>query len=263
MRARAEIAANPEAVLSHGSAAVAWSLPTPGFSRWEDAPVSVTLPAGAGFRPARREAVHHVAALPVGDVTRDPESYRLTTLARTAVELSAGLTLPEQLVLLDAAARTLCASYVSQVRRQDYFNPRLVQAARDELVCAAMARRRPGMRAAIALTVPARESAAESLSAGWFTLAGLPTPEFQPGVATPFGIVYPDALWRGRGVHGRGVVGECDGAVKYHEARAYVQEKEREQVLRDLGFDVVRWLAKEIMLTPDVVVARVARALGR
>jgi hypothetical protein len=206
--------------------------------------------------------VHHVAALPTAEVTRDPEGYRLTTLARTAVELSAGLTLPEQLVLLDAAARTLCVGYVSHVRRNDYSNPRLVQAARDELACAATARRRPGLRTAIALTAPARESAAESLSAGWFQLAGLPTPEFQPGVATPLGIVYPDALWRGRGAHGRGVVGECDGAIKYREASAYVQEKEREQILRDLGFDVVRWLAKEIMLTPEVVVARVARALG-
>jgi hypothetical protein len=50
-----------------------------------------------------------------------------------------------------------------------------------------------------------------------------------------------------------GAIGECDGAVKYREASAYVHEKEREQVLRDLGFDVVRWPAKEIALTPEVV----------
>jgi very-short-patch-repair endonuclease len=57
-------------------------------------------------------------------------------------------------------------------------------------------------------------------------------------------------------------VGECDGAVKYVDAHGYVNEKEREQVLRDLGYRIVRWLAKEIMLTPQVVVERIARALG-
>ena len=41
-----------------------------------------------------------------------------------------------------------------------------------------------------------------------------------------------------------------------------MDEKEREQLLRDLGYRMVRWLAKEIMLTPELVVARVARALG-
>lgn len=262
MRARAEVAANPEAVLSHQSAALAWSLPTPGFERWEDNPVSVTLPSGAGFRPSVGKAIHHVAALPPADVRRDPEGYRLTSLARTAVELAAGRQLPQQLVLLDAAGRMLCESYVSHPRRHDFTNSALVRAARDELQAAAVARRRTGLLPAVELTQPARESAAESLSAGFFSLAGLPVPEFQAGIATPVGIVYPDCLWRGYGIHGRGVIGECDGAVKYDNARAYLTEKEREQLLRDLGFDVVRWLAKEIMLVPDVVVARVARELG-
>lgn len=262
MRARAELAANPEAVLSHGTAALAWSLPTPGFERWEDGAVSVTLPSGRGFRPSTGRVVHHVAELPRAEVRRDPEGYRLTSVARTAVDLAAGRELPQQLVLLDAAARILCGSYVSGPRRRDYTNPALVRAARDELQGAAIARRRTGLLPAVELTQPARESAAESLSAGYFSLAGLPLPEFQPGIATPTGIAYPDCLWRGFGAKGRGVIGECDGAVKYSDARVYVEEKEREQLLRDLDFDVVRWLAKEIMLTPQVVVARVGRALG-
>jgi hypothetical protein len=33
-------------------------------------------------------------------------------------------------------------------------------------------------------------------------------------------------------------------------------------VLRDLGYRFVRWLAKEIMLRPDVVMERIARALA-
>jgi very-short-patch-repair endonuclease len=58
------------------------------------------------------------------------------------------------------------------------------------------------------------------------------------------------------------LIGECDGAVKYANANAYVLEKEREQILRDLGYRFVRWQAKEIMTNPAEVVARVARALG-
>jgi very-short-patch-repair endonuclease len=41
-----------------------------------------------------------------------------------------------------------------------------------------------------------------------------------------------------------------------------VQEKQREQRLRDAGFSIVRWLAAEIMLRPAIVVDRVARALS-
>ena len=41
-----------------------------------------------------------------------------------------------------------------------------------------------------------------------------------------------------------------------------VREKQREQVLLDEGNRFVRWMAREVMLTPHVVVDRVARALG-
>lgn len=50
--------------------------------------------------------------------------------------------------------------------------------------------------------------------------------------------------------------------MKYANANAYVLEKEREQILRDLGYRFVRWQAKEIMLQPERVLDRIARALG-
>ena len=89
-------------------------------------------------------------------------------------------------------------------------------------------------------------------------LAGLPAPELQGRLVTARGTFYPDFHWAEHRV-----IGEVDGAVKYEAAEAFVAEKQREQVLRDLGYTVVRWLAREIMLTPEVVVARVSRALGR
>ena len=256
MLARAEVAANPAAVLSHQSAALAWELPSPGRP-WAAYPVSVTLPARAGFRSATGRAVHHVAELPPDDIARDPEGYPITSLARTAIDLAAGLRLPEALVILDSVARRLCAGYVTQPRRFDYTNPRLVETARAALTRVAEQRRRTGLAAAIELTEPCRESPAESLSAGHFELAGVLRPRYQAAVRTPRGVFFPDCFWAGHRL-----VGECDGAVKYADADAYVREKEREQILLDVGLDLVRWLAKEIMFRPAEVVLRVERAIA-
>lgn len=62
---------------------------------------------------------------------------------------------------------------------------------------------------------------------------------------------------------GQRLIGECDGAGKYDGRDAAVRERAREQVLRDLGFRIVRWLATEIMTRPDIVVERVSRELQR
>ena len=254
--ARAEQTVHTSAVISHESAALVLGLPTPGFSHWEDRPVSLTLPV-TGHSTSSATVIHHTGPLPPGQVQRDKEGYLVTSPARTAVDLAADLPLPEALVLLDSAARLMCSSLVNEVRRRDYANPHLVRAAVDLLEQAATTVRATRLRPAIALVDPARESVAESLSAGHMRLAGLPMPQFQAEIRTPIGRVYPDFLWEDLKL-----IGECDGAVKYHNANAYVLEKEREQMLRDLGYRFVRWLAKEIMLTPEVVMERITRALG-
>ena len=251
----AEQVANPTAVLSHGSAAAAWKLPHPGFSDWWSGPVEVTLPR-AGHVSRTRSTRHHRADLPASMVCNDPEGYPITTAARTAIDLAKGHDLPQALVILDAAARIVLEGFVAEVRRRDYTNPRLVAATRSRFEqAAATARGADSLRAYLQLVEPCRESAAESLSAGYFHLAGLPAPKFQEPVRTPIGVFFPDCLW------GR-VVGECDGAVKYERPGAWVDESTREQALRDLGYNVVRWQAKEIMLTPQTVVARVRNELG-
>lgn len=256
--ARAEVVATPGAVLSRQSAALVWELPAPGWHPWHDLPVSVSVPTGGGHRARSNGAHHHVEHLPAEHLSRDADGYPVTGLVRTAIDLSAGLPLPDALVLLDAAARRLCAGFVVDPRRSDYANPRLVEASRSQLAEVARVRRRTGLLPAVQLADPGRESPAESLSAGHFHLAGLPTPRFQAPVRTPIGTLFPDCLWEDRRV-----IGECDGAVKYAEgSAAFVAEKQREQVLRDLGYGMVRWLAREVMARPELVVARVARALG-
>lgn len=253
VRARAESTANPGAVISHESAAVVWGLPAPGFADWWDSPATITLPAASAhtFHDG-----HHIAALPADHVAQDA-GYAVTSLARTAVDLAAGRALPQALVILDAAARKLCEGYLAAPRRSDFSNPRLVAACRDDLLKVAAIRPGPDLTRPINLADPARESVAESLSAGHFELAGLPTPVCQARMVTARGTFYPDFWWKDANL-----VGECDGAVKYGTAEVYVQEKEREQALRDTNLRMVRWLAKEIMTQPEAVVARVARKLA-
>lgn len=256
IRAVAELELYPSAVLSHESAGAAWNLPAPGFEAWHSHPASVTLPSG-GTRSRVGPAVHHIGLLPPAQVTRDADGRPVTSIARTAVDLAAGRQLPDALVILDGAARLLCAGMVSNPRRSDYANQRLADLARELLEQASLTRRPSCLAPAIRLADPARESAPESLSAGHFHLAGLPSPMYQTALESPLGRLYPDFYWPEQRL-----IGECDGAVKYADGAAYVREKEREQALRDLGYPMVRWLAKEIMLSPQLVVERVARALG-
>ncbi len=256
VRARAELVANPGAVISHESAAVAWRLATPGFTMWHEHPVSLTSPGRTSHRSRRGSAVWHSGDLAPGLISRDEEGYDVTSVARTAVDLAAGLSLPEALVILDDAARRIVGSFLAQPRRLDYQSPRLVRAARESLVSSATPAGRRLLRHVIDLVEPCRESAAESLTAGHLELSGLARPVFQALIRTPAGALYPDFLWRDAIL-----VGECDGAVKYKDTSSILLEKEREQVLKDLGYRVVRWLAKEIMLRPEEVLDRIDRAL--
>ena len=249
--ARAEQVANPEGVISHQSAALEWRLPAPGFTLWHELPVCLTFPTGRGHGSQQRSARHRLASLPEAEVVRDAAGYPVTSLARTASDLVAGLELPQALVVLDAAARSLVESFVTDARRRDYLNRRLIEAARD-----AIASVNPRLDA-LTLLHPARESAAESLSAGHFHVAGLPTPLCQAPIDTPMGTLFPDFYWPEHRL-----IGECDGAVKGNDPQAYVKEKRREQVFLDEDLGVVRWLGGEIMTVPARVVGRVARALG-
>ena len=255
VRAHAELAANPDAVLSHESAALSWGLPSPGFEGWAAAPVSVTLPA-IGHTWHASGAIHHLETLPAHHVQRDPHGYAVTSPARTAVDVARGLELPRALVVLDGAARVICASLVTAVRRRDFANPRLVRAAVDLLTQAATEARAARLDDVLSLVNPSRESAPESLSAGHIYAAGLPMPRFQAEIRTPIGTFFADCLWEDQRL-----IGECDGAVKYADAQGYVLEKEREQALRDEDFRFVRWQAKEAVLRPLRMIERITRAL--
>lgn len=257
MLARAEVAVYPDAVLSHQSAALVWGLPSPGWTPWEALPPSVTLPSGGSRRSVDGPCRHRTAALPRHHVARDAAGYLVTSPVRTSVDLAAGLDLPEQLVLFDATARLLVEAMVARPRRSEYAAQRFADAARQQLAEAAVAIRRTGLRPSISLADPRRESPIESLSAGHMVLSGIPLPVFQHPFRTRLGTMYADCYWPDHGL-----IGEADGVVKYSEPNAFEQEKRREQVLRDLGLRMVRWLGREVMSEPQTVMARIHRALA-
>ena len=61
-----------------------------------------------------------------------------------------------------------------------------------------------------------------------------------------------------------GVVGEADGLLKYDDDEtAGRREKIRELDIEDVDLDVVRWTWDQVWRTPDLVVAKVRRALER
>lgn len=252
---RAESVATPGAAISHESAALVWGLPSPGFRGWEEFPVSLTVPSGGRHRRLDG-AIHHLGPLPSQHLSTDTMGYTITSPARTAVDLARGRPLPDALVLLDATARLTVNAYVVSPTRASYRNPRLVQAVRELLTQTAEVRGIASLTKAISLADPCRESAVESLSAGHIFRAGLAMPLFQEPIQTRRGVFYPDCYWPEQGL-----VGEVDGAVKYRQPDAFVKEKEREQILRDHGYRFVRWLGKEIMTTPHIVVERICREL--
>jgi hypothetical protein len=258
MTAWAEQTMYESAVMSHQTAAEVWRLPHPGFDEWFASDPTVTVPADSGLKARAAGVVHRLAALPSHHVTQDEAGYAVTTVARTAIDLAVGLALPQALVVLDASARILVGSMVVQARRQEFANPRLAAAAREAMSEASQVRRSAALPSRIAFADPRRESAAESLSAGYFELAGLPRPLLQHPIRTRIGVLFPDFYWPEQRL-----IGECDGAIKYGDRAALVGEKVREDVLRELGNGVVRWLGREIMLTPDDVVERVDRGLNR
>ena len=103
------------------------------------------------------------------------------------------------------------------------------------------------------------ESPLESLSRLAFLQRGVPEPRLQVAFFDERGFVgRADMLfdeWR--------VIGEADGLGKYGSHADLVSEKVREDRLRDLGFEVVRWTWDDIHRRPDAVVAQLHRARDR
>jgi hypothetical protein len=115
------------------------------------------------------------------------------------------------------------------------------------------------VRAALPLVRIGAQTPLETLSRLRLVARGLPEPELQVPIYDVAGLVgYADMCWSDWRV-----LGEADGALKYHDRSDLLAEKAREDRLRDAGWMVVRWTWAEIMSDPRMVAARILRARSR
>ncbi|TXH45121.1 MAG: hypothetical protein E6Q90_01490 [Actinobacteria bacterium] len=256
----------PDLVASHTSAALLLRLPlldgpsaaagTPTFTR---SPTPTRRSGGnprivlRALPPAAVSTVAHPLA---GDV-------RVTSAARTAVDLACELPLAEALMVSDTVARASLAGHVSAGNLRGPRNQRIHYLAARTLqeACVTPLHWQRAASRVIGLTDARRESPAESLSYGRIVEAGMVAPDCQRGFTLPGGTVYVDFWW-----DEFGVAGECDGRVKYDgtfgaDDGVLVREAERQHQLQQAGVEVIRWRARDMMYRPAPVLARIAARL--
>ena len=234
------------AVVSHGSAAVLHKLPM-----WPNAIDRVHVTRNRNSGGNRRAVVQvHAAPLTEMDITTI-DGVPVTSLARTVLDLCRTVPI-EQAVA--AGDRALAFGLVRAVLEEH-----LAQMARW-----------PGIRQArraVTLLDPRSESAGESVSRVRLHEDGLPAPELQQDIRDEDGqfVARVDFCWQKQRT-----IGEFDGKIKYGRMLKSGQsiedvlfaEKRREDALRDLGWQIVRWLWADLYRR-GVIRDRVLRAFAR
>jgi hypothetical protein len=230
-----------DTVLSHTAAAVVHGLPL-----WAVRPVRVhaTRSRVSGARVSGSVHLHAAALLPEEVVLVD--GMPVTSVARTVVDLGRMLPFEQALVPADAALH------------RGLVTPEELLVALDR---GARRPNNPAARRVVGFADGAAESVGETRSRVALRRAGLPPPTLQHGI----GRFRCDFSWEEHAT-----VGEFDGRVKYgrllrpgqEPGDAVFAEKRREDELRDLGWEVARWVWDE--LDPfDAAAARVRRAFAR
>jgi hypothetical protein len=230
IRAKAVLRALEQpAALAHVSAAVALGLPVWGADL---SLVHVVRPARRHGSRVEAGVAHHAAQLPSEHLTL-AEGVPVTSPARTVVDHSRSVPFESGVVTADAALhRGLVLP--EQLREMLFWMSDW-----------------PGARAAgrtVAFSDGLAETVGESRGRVFFHVNGLPRPELQVEIRDGWGALLArvDFLFRRQRT-----IGEFDGRVKYRADTSGMppeevvwQEKIREDGLRSLGFEVVRfcWL---------------------
>lgn len=240
--AAAQICVKQYTVASMWSAALLHGLPVP---RHREQCVSLTRRRGSpcGYPDLRIRVAH----LPTSHIVTW-EGVPMTSAARTVVDLARHLPRVDGVVIADSALH-------------------LGLTTPDELATVAEdCSRWPGIRAArtvLELADGRAESPLESRSRILLVHDfGLPVPLLNEVIRTDDGrpVARADMYWpRYR------TIGEADGALKYHpnQPDALFREKLREDELRDLTLQVVRWTSPELDRAPARIVGRLRRAFAR
>lgn len=244
-RLRARATAGSSTVISHVSAAVMH-----GFDLWDVdlSRVHVGREQASGGR--RTERLHlHTTSFGPGEI-ETVAGVQVTSVARTVVDLARTLPAEQAVVAGDSAVRRYPGAVASF--------PAVLASARN----------RNGVATARRITqfLDGRsESAGESLSRLRMSAVGLPAPALQVELRTAAGafVARPDFYWEDVGV-----VGEFDGRGKYGsgepDATAEIVHKEklREDAMRALGLEVVRWTWRDLF-SFEAVRDRLTAAAGR
>lgn len=171
---------------------------------------------------------------------------RVTSVARTLIDLARHRSLETAVVAMDAALhdrRTTLAELTDVLR-----------------FCSTW----PGIRRAeraVELCDARSESPLESVSRLVLPRLGVPAPEPQKHIFDRYGLLLGrvDFYW-----DEVGVAGEADGRSKYDDKRpVYPEEKERQEILEDLGLVIVRWGWDHATSRQHVLRARLENAFER
>ena len=237
---------HPRAVISHGSAAVLHDLPV-----FPEAVRTVHLTRDRHGGGVRRSVVHvHGSPLAVEDVTV-VDGLSVTSLARTVADLARTLPYPQAVAIGD---RALAIG----------LDPT------DLAIAVEMGLKRAGAAQArrVAHFIDGRsDSVGESFSRVGFAEDNLPPPlpQFEVYDDTGEFVARADFGWPEMRT-----LGEFDGREKYLRFRRpdegleefLLREKAREDALRDLGWQVVRWMWAELFRR-RVIADRLLRAFER
>jgi len=239
--------ASENAVVSHLSAACEHGID---LLREPGKCVQVTNPVGVSGH--RRRLLHtHRAAIDDDEWARI-RGHRVTSVARTVIDVARTRSFEEGVVVADSALHQGLVT-------------------REELMTAVnRAPRRAGMRLAsrvVRFADAGAESVGESRSRVLMSYERIPVPQVQFRITVGDGasVAVSDFGWKEFGT-----VGEFDGAEKYgrllvpgeRAGDKVFQEKRREDLIRDTGLQVVRWTWDDLD-QPKNLADRIRRALDR
>lgn len=184
------------------------------------------------------------ATLP-GDAVTTVRGVRVTSVARTLIDVARHRPAPSAVAAVDAALNRGMVSEAEliEVVLACWYWPRIRRAVR-----------------ALQLVDGRAESPLESVSRLAMMWLRLPAPDLQARFVDSGGrfVARTDFYWAGFGV-----VGEADGVMKYTDRDVLVAEKRRQEALEDLGLIVVRWGWDDVTRRPRHLAARIEAAFER
>ncbi|HET7016814.1 MAG TPA: type IV toxin-antitoxin system AbiEi family antitoxin domain-containing protein [Streptosporangiaceae bacterium] len=233
----------PEAVGSHADAAAVHKIDL--LTRPNPNAISVSRPLDA---PRSRSSQRPYIQLRISDLPAEHRTVQygvpLTSVARTVVDLARTTSLREGVVIADSALHrklTTKTELYAVIKRSGRW-PGIAQARR-----------------AVDFSDALAESPFESLARLVFAEGGLPTPELQAwvgGDGRPLGRV--DFYWQDHST-----VAEADGAVKYSDPRRAQEQLQRDDYLRQAGFQVVHFTWQQLHTNPAQVLQSIRAAFSQ